>query len=118
MKHYAFALALVSLTTVSALAMAQYTGPSAQQPETSISAINAKPKDDAAVKLEGYLVKQLGGEKFTFSDGKDEIRVDIDKELMPKEKLDEKTKVSLTGEVEKDFMESPEVDVDTVTIIK
>ena len=37
---------------------------------------------------------------------------------MPTQPIDQKTKVQLTGEVETEFMQSPEIDVDLVTVLK
>ena len=36
----------------------------------------------------------------------------------PTEKFDEKTRVKIRGEVEKDFLATPEIDVDSVVLIK
>ena len=33
-------------------------------------------------------------------------------------KVDAKTKVEIRGEVEKDFLETPEIDVDVLTLVK
>ena len=53
-----------------------------------------------------------------FSDGTGEIRVDIDAKRFAGQQIDAKTKVEIRGEVEKDFLQSPEVDVDTILIIR
>ena len=100
--------------------LAQYTGPSATKPAAttryaSVAEILKNPVEDIRVKLNGQLVRKIGKEKYLFSDGTGEIRVDIDDERFPKAKIDEKTRVTIEGEVEKDFMQSPEIDVATVT---
>ena len=71
-------------------------------------------KDDQQVLLQGVLLKKVGHEKYEFSDGTGTIRVEIDDKIFPRETIDEKTRVELLGEVEKDFMTSPQVDVDTI----
>jgi len=47
-----------------------------------------------------------------------EIRVDIDAKHFPAQKVDDKVKVELRGEVEKDFMETPEIDVDVLIVLR
>ena len=65
--------------------------------------------------LRGYLVKQVGTKKYMFSDGTGEIRVEIDFEDFRGLIVDAKTRVEIRGEVEKDFLESPEIDVDVIS---
>jgi len=119
---------IVTLSAVAALAvtgafagatLAQYTGPSASKPAATVRYANVaeilkNPVEDVRVRLQGQLVRKIGNEKYLFSDGTGEIRVDIDDERFPASKIDEKTKVSIEGEVEKDFLQSPEIDVATL----
>lgn len=98
-------------------ALAQYAGPSkarsAAPPNyASVAEVLKNPVDDAPVTLQGKLLRQVGKEKYIFSDGTGEIRVDIDAELFAGRRIDENTTVRLRGEVEKDFLQSPEIDVD------
>lgn len=65
--------------------------------------------------MRGYLTKQVGPEKYMFSDSTGEIRVEIEREDFRGLKVDNKTGVEVTGEVEKDFMESIEIDVEVIT---
>lgn len=99
-------------------AHAQYAGPGSQPAHTTVADVLKHPVDDQQVVLRGFLTKQVGKEKYLFSDGTGEIRVDIDNKRMAGQRIDEKTKIELHGEVEKDFMESPEIDVDSLVIIK
>ena len=85
---------------------------------TSIAEILKQPVDDQPVVLRGFIVKKVGNEKYLFSDGKSEIRVDIDDKIFVNTKVDAKTKVEIRGEVEKDFLETPEIDVDVLTLLK
>lgn len=112
------ALTVFTALAASATAHAQYTGPASQTPHGTVAAVLKDPVDDQAVVLRGFLTKQVGKEKYLFTDGTGEIRVDIDTKRFAGQKIDEKTKVELHGEVEKDFLESPEIDVDTITIVK
>ena len=113
---------LVSLAAAAALlaggAHAQYVGPSTgpDAPKT-VAAILKNPVDDQAVVLRGYLLRKVGKEKYTFSDGTAEIRVEIDDKVFMNRKIDAKTQVEIRGEVEKDFMESPEIDVSVLTVV-
>ncbi|MDO5290432.1 MAG: NirD/YgiW/YdeI family stress tolerance protein [Pseudomonadota bacterium] len=117
MKPTAALLALSAALLAAAPALAQYTGPTAQAVATSVQAILDKPVDDQRVSLRGKVLRQVKGDKYIFSDGKAEIRVEIDQHLLPATPFNADTLVEITGEVEKDFMESPEIDVDTLRLL-
>lgn len=108
----ALATALVAMPV-----LAQYTGPGAQPAASTVEAVLNKPVDDQRVTLRGKIVRQLSGDKYIFSDGKHEIRVEIDGRLFPAQPVSATTTLEIVGEVEKDFMESPEIDVDALRII-
>lgn len=110
------ALALTA-ALLAAPAWAQYTGPAAQPVATSVQAILDKPVDDQRVSLRGKVLRQLKGDKYIFSDGKAEIRVEIDQHLLPATPFGADAQVEITGEVEKDFLESPEIDVDALRLL-
>lgn len=121
----AIALSAAVLVASSTASFAQYTGPSSSAPAvtapaplTSIGAVLKDGKDDQKVTLTGTLKEKVGNEKYTFTDGKDEIRVEIDTEDFPSQKVDDKINIEITGEVEKDYLQTPEIDVDTVKIVK
>ncbi len=99
-------------------AQAQFTGPGALPEKTSLAEVLANPVDDQRVKLRGHLVKQLSSDKYLFSDGTQEIRVEIDAKDMPSQSFGPDMTLLIEGEVEKDFLESPEIDVDRVTIVR
>lgn len=107
---------LAALLTTAA--SAQFVGPGATAPYRTVAEVLQRAIDDTRVELEGFITKQVGKDKFIFTDGKSEIRIEIDAKYMPPEKFDERTRVRIRGEVEKDFLESPEIDVDGVTLIK
>ncbi|WP_422417990.1 YgiW/YdeI family stress tolerance OB fold protein [Pseudomonas sp. GZD-222] len=114
MKARYLALLLAPLFSTAALATG-YTGPGAQ-PVTTVAAAN-DAADDTPVVLQGYVVKKLNNDdKYEFKDTTGTIKVEIDNEDMPPVAFSEKTKVKLTGEVEKHLM-SREVDVDLVEVI-
>lgn len=63
------------------------------------------------------MVKKLNNDdKYEFKDASGTITVEIDNEDLPAVAFNDKTKVKLTGEVEKNLM-SREIDVDLVEII-
>lgn len=121
----AMTLSAAVLVASSTPSFAQYTGPSSSAPHTpaaapltTISDVVKDGKDDQKVTLTGTLKEKVGNEKYTFTDGKDEIRVEIDSEDFPTGTVNDKTKVEITGEVEKDYLQTPEIDADTVKIVK
>ena len=115
-KSLTIAAALVGV--FSGAAHAQYAGPSSGAMAQSVKAILDNPVDDQAVRLEGHILRMIGNEKYTFSDGTGEITAEIDDTDMPKEKIDEKTRVEIVGEVDTGRNRAPEIDVDTVRIVR
>ncbi|MFC0179803.1 NirD/YgiW/YdeI family stress tolerance protein [Thorsellia kenyensis] len=84
----------------------------------TVKSLLDNPVDDTRVLLEGYITEKVRNEKYLFSDGTGTIRVEIDDKDFPSQPVDEKTKVKIYGDLEKDFLESPEIDVDFMEIIK
>lgn len=99
-------------------AQAQFTGPGALPMATALAEVLAHPVDDQRVQLRGHLVRQLSRDKYLFSDGRQQIRVEIDPEAMPSQPVGQEVTLVIEGEVEKDFLESPEIDVDRVSIVR
>ncbi|GAA4033929.1 NirD/YgiW/YdeI family stress tolerance protein [Actimicrobium antarcticum] len=100
------------------IAHAQYVGPSTQKVSISIADILNNPVDNQEVVSRGFLISKVGTEKYLFSDGISQIRVEIDTEDFPAQKIDDKTHIEIRGEVEKDYLESPEIDVKHITILR
>ncbi len=98
-------------------AVAEYTGPGGVE-ATTVAEILESPGDDDQVVIEGFLIKMVGKETYVFTDGTGEIQVEIDDEDLPVESIDERTRVEITGEVDADAFEKPEIDVDTVRVIR
>ena len=109
---------LVALASAAVSAAAQFVGPGATTPYKSVAEVIKSAPDDARVELVGYILRQVGKEKYIFSDGHSEIRIEIDSKYMPAERIDEKTRIRILGEVEKDFLETPEIDVDSVSLLR
>jgi uncharacterized protein (TIGR00156 family) len=98
-------------------ALAQFKGPGATAPATTVASILDHPQDDQHVSLRGHLVRQLSGDKYIFSDGTREIQVDIDRKHFPAQAIVPSTKVEIVGEVDKDVLKTAEIDVDSIRII-
>lgn len=112
-------LATLASLLLATAAMAQYVGPSSNPGYKSVSDVLKNPVDDMEVTLEGTLSQRIGKNKYMFSDGVAEIRVDIESKHFPAAtQISEKTRVRLHGDIEKDFLESPEIDVKRVTVIQ
>lgn len=94
------------------LSHAQYIGPNAVPKYTSVKDVLAQPVQGARVSLTGFITKRLGDDRYLFSDGGKEIRVEIDAKYFPATPVSEKTKVSLVGEVEKSALSAVEIEVD------
>ncbi|MAS87274.1 MAG: hypothetical protein CMH30_04770 [Micavibrio sp.] len=111
-------VAVFSTLVLVSAANAQYTGPQGEAVITTVGAILEKPQDDQAVTLRGYLVQKLDqDDKYIFSDTTGKISVEIDEDDFKGQAVNEKTHVQLSGEVDKDLIGDPEVDVEHVTII-
>jgi uncharacterized protein (TIGR00156 family) len=95
-----------------------FTGPGAANRANSVAAILKNPVDDQRVTLRGNITRHIGGDKYMFSDGTGEIRVDIDDHQFPPQPINEKTLVEIMGEVDTDFMQFTEVDVKSMRIVQ
>ncbi|MDD0973656.1 YgiW/YdeI family stress tolerance OB fold protein [Pseudomonas fontis] len=114
MKTRYLALLLAPLFSTAVLATG-YTGPGAQAITTVAAANDAA--DDTPVVLQGFVTQKLDNDdKYEFKDASGTITVEIDNEDLPAVAFNEKTKVKLTGEVEKGLLKR-EIDVDLVEII-
>ncbi len=119
----------LGVTLASSSVMAQYTGSSAprggfQGPgaasgqTVTVSNVLRTPIDDQRVTLRGNIIRRIGGDKYVFSDGTGEIRVDIDDSEWPAEPVNEKTTVEIIGKIDVEFMSPTEIDVKILRVIK
>lgn len=95
-----------------------FTGPGAANRANTVAEILKNPIDDQRVILRGKITRHIGGDKYMFSDGTGEIRVDIDDREFPPQPINEKTLIEILGEVDTDFMQFREVDVKIVRIVQ
>ena len=110
------AIAVLGLT-FSAPMTADYTGPGGGPEQRTVAEILEAPQDDTLVSIEGRLTRKIDDEKYMFSDGTGEIKVEIDDEDLPANTVDEQTKLVITGEVERRFLRAPKIEVDSVRAV-
>lgn len=77
-----------------------------------------KMSDDTPVVLKGKIEKSLGNEKYQFNDGTGIIVVEIDDDDWNGIVVKPENTVELRGEIDKDMMRAPEVDVDVVILVE
>ncbi len=112
--------ALVLTFAVASQAQAQNYGGGFQGPTISSSTVAEalKLKDDTPVVLIGKIEKNLGNEKYQFSDGTGSIVVEIDDEDWRGLTVKPEDTVEISGEIDKEFMGTPKVDVDRIQLKK
>jgi len=93
-----------------------FEGPSAadQAPMSVKQAVDSW--DNTKVVLRGRIVNALGDEKYTFTDGADEVIVEIDDKLWAGRKVSPENTVQIFGEVDKDMFKPTEIEVYSLTI--
>ena len=119
MKKYIGFSTLALLLGLSLNAVAQqdgYTGPSTVAPTSVAEAL--QKADDTPVEVTGKIEKSLGDEKYQFSDGTASAVVEIDNEDFRGVTVNENDTVKLKGEVDKELLESPVIDVDSIEKIQ
>jgi uncharacterized protein (TIGR00156 family) len=105
------------LGTALGAALAQYVGPSTVKLPATVAEVLKTPVDDQEVVLRGRIVEKLTKDKYRFVDSSGEIRVEIDLEDFRGQTVSDTTVVEIRGEVEKDFVKSPEIDVKRLTVV-
>jgi uncharacterized protein (TIGR00156 family) len=98
--------------------VAQFVGPGASNAPTTVQSILDNPQDDQTVTLRGILLEKVGHEKYAFSDDTGQIRIEIDDDVFPPQRITPDMTIEIYGEIEKDFLRSPEVDVERVTVVE
>lgn len=127
MNKFLVALALIISFaggyTLNALAEYRGPGPEASPARPTVSPLDTVAQvfqhghDDQTVTLTGHIVKKLGREKYLFKDGTGEIVLEIEKEAMPAADFDDKTRVQITGEIDKDFPGHIEIEVRSIKLL-
>ncbi len=107
----ALILGLTSIAQAKSPVNGGFTGPSVN----SVTVLEAQQLgDDAPVILVGNIEKSLGGEKYLFKDATGTIVVEIDNEDWNGVTVSETDIVEIRGEIDKDIMKAPKVDVDSI----
>ena len=85
-----------------AAAWAPYAGPTSV-PNLTVKQLLETGQDDQHATVRGFIVSHDGGEHYTFADDTGRIKVEIDaKYFPPGVKIDDKVRVELSGEFDKD----------------
>jgi len=111
------ALVLALALALPFAASAQYAGPSTV-PAMNVKQLLDTGKDDQHATLRGFIVSHDGGEHYTFADDSGRMKVEIDaKHFPPGVKIDDKVRVEITGELDKDrFGNKIELDVKRLSL--
>lgn len=106
--------ALALVLGFSGAAVAQTNGGFSGETIAPVSVAEAKNlRDEAPVVMVGKIEKNLGNEKYTFSDATDSVVVEIDNDDWNGLTVGPEDVVEIRGEVDKDFT-SFEIDVDAI----
>ena len=123
------AAAAVSLCSTGALA--QYVGPGGFRPAppppgvhhpphnyavSSAQHVLSRGRNDQWVTLEGHIVRQIRHEHYVFRDRSGEMVVEIDDDLMRGHRIDDRTRVRLSGEIDAKFGRPNEIEVKRLEI--
>ena len=92
-----------------------FQGPSSHS-VTTVAAAH-KTWDDTYVTLVGHIVQRLSNDDYLFRDATGEIVVDIDHHIFRGQTVTPQTRVRITGEVDKEFMERTTIDVDVLEVL-
>jgi uncharacterized protein (TIGR00156 family) len=124
MKRILLLAAISSAAFISAAsidASAQFVGsgnPATAETKWTVAEILKNGIDDQRVVIRGNVLRRLYGDKYMFSDGTGEIRVDIDQEEWPKEPVTDKTTVELIGKIDTEWSRPTEIDVKVLRVVK
>lgn len=102
----------------------QYTGPGSVAKLELMSVKQVKEqaaeldKTDKLIKLQGYITEQINEDTYWFEDSSGRVWVEIDEDELPAKPFDEKTELTIVGEVDYDLLEEVEVEVERILAIK
>ena len=116
---FRYLMVIVVSVIFSAPVSAQFTGPgTGGGGGTTVKEVLGRAPDDAWVTLRGRITQKVGHEKYLFTDGTDQITVDIDDKYFPYDTpITPKTNIEISGEVDKEFIGSTKIDVKQMTIL-
>jgi uncharacterized protein (TIGR00156 family) len=98
---------------------AQFAGPGSPTPvNIDVKSVLANPVDDMWVTIRGHILQKIGRDKYMFSDGTGQIRLDIDDKYFPTGlTITPKTLIQISGEVDVEYYRSPEIDVKNIVVL-
>ena len=99
-------------------AHAQYAGPSQVKQYKNVAEILKDPVDDVYVTLKGKIPMQVSNKTYQFTDGTGTIDARIGPKEFAGQRIDANTQVEIWGEVDKDVMQKPKIDVKRLTVIQ
>ncbi|TCP93380.1 uncharacterized protein (TIGR00156 family) [Cricetibacter osteomyelitidis] len=119
-------LSIIALFAISSSAMAgfnsneqnQTSGGFVAQPEKITVAQALKAKDDTYVTLDGVIIKQLKDDDYLFQDDTGSIKVEIDDDVWQGQNIGPHDKIRITGELDNDWNEKANIDVQRLQRIK
>ena len=89
-----------------------------EESESFMTVQNVKDlKDESPVRLKGKITKNLGDDKYSFSDNTGVIIIEIDEEDWNGKDVTASDIIIIDGEVDKGFLSS-EIDVNTIELVK
>ncbi|NBI51096.1 YgiW/YdeI family stress tolerance OB fold protein [Photobacterium alginatilyticum] len=113
---YAITAAMIIMPTV---ALANPNGLSYSGPIQTITVSEVLEQtnlfSEQNVILEGKLIKQINADTYVFSDGNDEINVEIDDDIRLEQTITANTRLRVYGEVEGGT--SPEIEIDKIQVL-
>lgn len=117
MKHFiAFLLTVFLIQESHAQTLAGgFEGPKVNVNQTTVAEA-LKMSDESRVSLVGQIINSLGDDKYTFKDQTGEVVIEIDDEDWQGQKVTPENTIEITGEIDKEFAEPMQIDVDSFII--
>lgn len=117
MRKCLFAMVLLVIIGTSVPSVGQFVN-NGQATSTTVKAVLQNPVDDMWVTLRGHIIKKISREKYVFADSTGQIGIDVDDRYFPYgTPITPATLVEISGEIDKEFMSSPEVDVKKMIVV-
>ncbi|MDR6499021.1 uncharacterized protein (TIGR00156 family) [Burkholderia ambifaria] len=111
-------IALLAIALPAFAVHAQYRGPSATNAQRDVRTLMQQGVEDQRVVLRGHILRQLGNERYRFSDGSGEITAEIDHDIWPVgQEIFEDTTVELVGEFDKERFGESKIDVKQLRVV-
>ena len=117
-----FIIMMFILAGLNGTSYAQYTGPSSTDRLLTVKEVKERAsqldKSEELVRVKGFIVKQLNKDTYQFQDSTGTLKIELKKRYMPVEPFNDKTEVIITGEVDYDFLDGTEIEVEELIIVR